>query len=87
MPDSTIPDPVTSTLQNYLALLADYKARMTPRQADRYIGKKSNTILGAIEREEIRYYTNGKGYEVTPLAIAEWLDTYCKPHEPRPLPC
>ena len=79
-------DPTYSLLEHYAAFLADYRLRMTPRQADRYIGKKSNTVLGAIERREIRYHKNGSRFEVTPLALAEWLEKYDPPIEPDPLP-
>lgn len=88
MPKNTIAEPADwmgQMLHHYVQLLADYKCRMSPREADRYIGRKADTIRGAIERGEIRYYKSGKGYEVTPIAIAEWLDTYCKPVEPNPL--
>ena len=89
MPETIVPqagDTVTNLLEYYATFLADYRCRMTPRQADKYIGKASNTIRGAIERKEIRYYKNGSRYEVTPLAIAEWLDKYDRPIEPEPLP-
>ena len=79
-------EPTRGLLEHYAAFLADYRLRMTPRQADRYIGKKSNTVLGAIQRKEIRYYENGSRYEVTPIALAEWLERYDKPIEPDPLP-
>lgn len=79
-------DPTSSLLEHYAAFLADYRLRMTPRQADKYIGKKSNTVLGAIKRKEIRYRENGSRYEVTPLALAEWLEKYDPPIEPDPLP-
>lgn len=88
MPDTTLPnrDPTEGLLEQYAAFLADYRLRMTPRQADKYIGKKANTVLGAILRKEIRYYENGSRFEVTPLALAEWLMRYHPPVEPEPLP-
>ena len=76
----------TSLLEHYAAFLADYRERMTPRQADKYIGKRANTVLGAIQRKEIKHYKNGSRYEVTPLALAEWLEKYDRPVEPDPLP-
>lgn len=79
-------DPTYQLLEGYAAFLSDYRMRMTPRQADRFIGKKSNTVIGAIKRKEIRYYENGARYEVTPLALAEWLKKYDQPIEPDPLP-
>ena len=89
MPKPIIPDnkdPTYQLLEGYAAFLADYRMRMTPRQADRFIGKKSNTVIGAIKRKEIRYYENGSRFEVTPLALAEWLKKYDQPIEPDPLP-
>ena len=79
-------DPAESLLKYYAAFLSDYRLRMSPRKADRYIGKHSNTVLGAIQRKEIRYYKNGSRYEVTPMALAEWLMRYDQPVEPDPLP-
>ena len=73
-------------LEQYAAFLSDYRLRMSPRNADKYIGKKSNTVLGAIQRKEIRYYKNGTRFEVTPMALAEWLMKYDQPVEPDPLP-
>ena len=88
MPDTSLAnkDPTEALLTYYAAFLADYRLRMTPRQADRYIGKQSNTVLGAILRKEIRHYKNGSRYEVTPMALAEWLLKYDPPIEPDPLP-
>lgn len=79
-------DPTNALIEHYAAFLADYRMRMTPRQADRLIGRRSNTVLGAIQRREIRYYRNGSRYEVTPIALAEWLEKYDRPIEPDPLP-
>ena len=77
---------VDDLIRYYAAFLSDYRMRMTPGQADRYIGKKHNTVLGAIRRKEIRYHKNGSRYEVTPMALAEWLMKYDRPVEPDPLP-
>ena len=87
MPETIVPnkDPTRSLLEHYAQFLADYACRMTPRQADKLIGKQANTILGAIKRKEIRYYVNGSRYEVTPMAIAEWLEAYDRPVEPDPI--
>ena len=79
-------DPTNALIEHYAAFLADYRLRMSPRKADKYIGKHANTVLGAIRRKEIRYYKNGSRYEATPLALAEWLLKYDKPIEPDPLP-
>lgn len=79
-------DPTYDLLQHYAAFLADYRSRMTPRQADKYLGKKANTVLGAIQRKEIRHYRNGNRFEVTPIFLAEWLEKYDQPIEPDPLP-
>ena len=79
-------DPTKDLISHYAAFLADYRCRMTPRQADSYIGKRANTVLGAIKRREIRYHVNGSRYEVTPMALAEWLEAYDRPIEPDPLP-
>ena len=88
MPGTSLTDkePTEDLLTYYASFLADYRLRMSPRQADKYIRKKSNTVLGAIQRKEIRHYKNGSRYEVTPLALAEWLLKYDKPIEPDPLP-
>ena len=88
MPDTSLSnkDPEESLLKHYAAFLSDYSLRMSPRNADKYIGKKSNTVLGAIQRKEIRYYKNGTRFEVTPMALAEWLMKYDQPVEPDPLP-
>lgn len=88
MPTEILPDnnPAEWLLKHYAAFLSDYRLRMTPREADRYIGKSSNTVLGAIKRKEIKYYQNGSRYEVTPMALAEWLMKYDRPVEPDPLP-
>lgn len=89
MATAIVPDgrsPTSELLEHYAAFLADYRLRMTPRQADKYIGKQANTVLGAIKRKEIRYYEHGSRFQVTPLALAEWLEKYDKPIEPDPLP-
>lgn len=79
-------DRADEMVSSYMALLADYRARMSPSDADKYLHKRNNTIRGAIERREIRFYRNGTRYEVTPMALAEWLQRCEVPVEPDPLP-
>lgn len=67
------------------AMFDDYLQRMSPSEADKRISRAANTIKGAIERGEIRYYKTGSRKEVTPVFIAEWLMKYALV-EPTPLP-
>lgn len=88
MPDNIIterPDTATQLEREYADILANFRCRMTPRKADRYLGVKSNTIQGAIERREIEYLKVGGAYRVTPKALAEWLERFCTV-KPDPLP-
>lgn len=84
VPDGT--DIAAELVKHYAMFLADFRERMTPRQADRYLRMPSNTVLGAIQRGEIQHYKRGNRYQVTPIALAKWLERYDKPIEPNPLP-
>lgn len=57
-------------------VLADFRSRMTPREADKYLGVRANTVRGAIERGEIEYIRIGTRCAVTPAALAEWVERY-----------
>ena len=87
MSDSSLPnkDPTSELITHYAEVIADFKCRMTPRQADAYLGLKANTVLGAIERREIRHIRNGTRYQVTPAFLAEWIENY-KVVQTDPLP-
>lgn len=69
----------------YVDVLANFRSRMTPRDADRLLGIKANTIRGACERHEIEYTRSGKGYRVTPRALAAYVKDYLTTY-PDPLP-
>lgn len=61
--------------------LAEYRAGMTPTQADRFLHVGTGTVAAAIRRGEIRPYRM-HGAEsrprVTPQMLAEWLESHCR---------
>lgn len=60
------------------AVLADYAQRMTPTEADAFLGRRNGTISSAIKRGEIRPYRFPDAPTrafVTPRILAEWLES------------
>lgn len=66
-------------------VLTDFNARMSPRQAAKYLGVGANVIIGAIERGELAYMVIGTRRKVTPMALAAWVEDYFV-IQPDPLP-
>ena len=63
------------------AVLEDYALRMTPTEADGFLGRKHGTVSAAIKRGEIEPYrfpdAPGRAF-VTPAMLAEWLVGFCR---------
>ena len=63
------------------SILADFAERMTPTEADRFLGVANGTTSAAIRRGEIRPYrfpdAPRRAY-VTPSMLAEWLQGFCR---------
>lgn len=78
MPSEIVPnkDPTAEMLCHYADVLSNYRARMSPHVADRYLGVRSGTVKGAIERHEIECINVHGTYKVTPKALAEWIETH-----------
>lgn len=63
------------------AVLADYAQRMTPTQADAFLGVREGTVSAAIRRGEIAPYRFPDAPTrawVTPAMLAAWLTEYCR---------
>lgn len=63
---------------DYETVLADYAQRMTPTEADTFLGRRNGTISSAIKRGEIRPYRFPDAPTrafVTPRILAEWLES------------
>ena len=63
------------------AILADFAERMTPTEADRFLGVANGTVSAAIKRGEIKPYRFPDAptrAHVTPLMLAEWLQGFCR---------
>ena len=76
MPENIIPDAEQLSAQmvaEYVDILANFRCRMTPREADAYLGIKHDSILGACKRKEIEHSMAGSGYRVTPKALAIYV--------------
>lgn len=59
-------------------VLADYAQRMSPSEADHFLGLRNGTVSSAIRRGEIEPYVFDSRCKVTPAMLAEWLTTHCK---------
>ena len=63
------------------AILADYAQRMSPTEADAFLGRKHGTVSAAIKRGEIEPYRFADAPDrayVTPTMLAEWLVSFCR---------
>lgn len=76
MPDRIIQDATKLTadmVAEYVDILANFRQRMSTREAEAFLGLKHNTIRGACIRKEIEYTQVGNSYRVTPKALAEYV--------------
>lgn len=67
------------------AIIADYRQRMAPTEADAFLNVRSGTVSAAIRRGEIEPYRFAGATRtcyVTPAILAEWLATHCRGKAP-----
>lgn len=70
-------DPTESLLTHYAAILANFKCRMTLREAEDAYSITHGELRGAIEQGKIRFYKVGKTqYRVSPQFLAEYIEKY-----------
>ena len=66
---------------DYEGVLADYAQRMSPTEADAFLGRRRGTVSAAIKRGEIDPYrfpdAPDRAY-VTPAMLAGWLVGFCR---------
>ena len=76
------------SIDYYATLLSDFRSAMSANAADEFLKVDHGTVKRAWLRGEITAYRmpGKKVLKFTPLALAKWLDTYCRSQEIKPLP-
>lgn len=88
MPDTSLAnkDPTADLLAHYAAILANFKCRMTLREAEAAFNLTHGELGAAIKQGKIRYYKVGKTqYRVSPQFLAEYVEKHCT-FQNEPLP-
>ena len=82
MQSTILPKDAAGQVERYAHLMDDFQRRMSASKADEYLGLDHGTVSRAWRRGEIQPYImpdHPKRPLFTPLMLAEWLDTYCRP--------
>lgn len=80
MPNTSLAniEPAEDLIAYYAAILANFKCRMTLREAEDAYSITHGELKAAIEEGKIRYYKAGKTqYRLSPVFLAEYIENYC----------
>ena len=73
-------------MRNYAAILANFRTRMTLREAEEAYALTHGELRAAIDGGLIRFYKAGKTqYRVSPAFVAEYIERY-RTFQNEPLP-
>lgn len=90
MPDNTLPEkrsPTEELMADYSAILANFKCRMTLREAEDAYTLDHGELRAAIDKGHIKYFKAGKTqYRVGPMHLAEYIEKY-RTLQNDPSPC
>lgn len=71
-------DPAEDLIAHYAAILANFKCRMTLREAEDTYNITHGELKAAIDEGKIRYYKAGKTqYRLSPAFLAEYIEKHC----------
>ena len=70
-------DPANGLMEHYAAILANFKCRMTLREAEDAYSLDHGELRAAIENGLIKYFQAGKTqYRVGPMHLAEYIEKH-----------